>query len=736
MNTQHTVILSVLITLILTVTLGLTAGPAFWRVSTITEFLEGDVTNLSIDQYGRVALGQRTEVVYETTSPFLWTVIAGPAGELWTGSGNDGRVIKIAKDGTVSNYFDSDELEVHALAATPSGVLYVATSPNGHIYRVEPNGSARQWFNPETKYIWALAVDGVGNLFAGTGEKGAIYKITPNGEGELFYETDAAHILALTFDIQGNLLVGTETPGQVLRVDSSGQAFVALNSSYREIRALTVDESGNIYAVALNSGSSSAARPIAHAPSTNLQPSVSISTEITAFVSTSSSPDAEAEEITQPGGDGSRGAVYRITTDGVWDILWSSNDDSPYDVTLHPDGGLVVGTGNKGKIYRITGEPSKIILMTQAPAQQVTKFFRNAAGQAYFVTANPGKLLRISSERTSKGEYKSKVLDTKTASTWGTIRWAGSTPEGTSIQLFSRSGNTSIPNDTWSPWSKAYTAKSGEPIESPNARYLQWKGVLNGGLDTPTLTSVEAAYLPRNLRPVITSITVHPAGTAFLKTFSAGEPELAGLYNQKETASRTRAEVRKGPITQIKPLGRKTFRKGLRTFVWKAEDPNADRLQFDVLYRRENETTWQLLEQMLTDSIYTWQTTSVPDGSYLIKIAASDATTNPQIDALVGELESTAFSVDNSSPQINIGKLRQHGQLTILPFTVHDNHSPIQYVEYSFAANKWHHIYPIDGIPDSQVELFEISLNDGITADQITIRARDTMNNLTTIKGQ
>ena len=45
----------------------------------------------------------------------------------------------------------------------------------------------------------------------------------------------------------------------------------------------------------------------------------------------------------------------------------------------------------------------------------------------------------------------------------------------------------------------------------------------------PVLTSVTAAYLPRNLRPEISSITVHPAGTVFQRPFSTGELEIAGF---------------------------------------------------------------------------------------------------------------------------------------------------------------------------------------------------------------
>ena len=44
----------------------------------------------------------------------------------------------------------------------------------------------------------------------------------------------------------------------------------------------------------------------------------------------------------------------------------------------------------------------------------------------------------------------------------------------------------------------------------------------------PLLTSVTAAYLPRNTRPRVSSITIHPPGTVFQRQFPI-DPEIAGF---------------------------------------------------------------------------------------------------------------------------------------------------------------------------------------------------------------
>ena len=71
------------------------ALPTFWQVSTEAEFLQGEVENLSIDSYGRLTLGPATTTVYESSAPFLWTLVGAPDGSVFVGSGNEGQIYRI-----------------------------------------------------------------------------------------------------------------------------------------------------------------------------------------------------------------------------------------------------------------------------------------------------------------------------------------------------------------------------------------------------------------------------------------------------------------------------------------------------------------------------------------------------------------------------------------------------------------------------------------------------------------
>ena len=319
--------------------------PKFFQAETQTDFLRGDVENLSIDINGQLVLGPATELVYETAAPFLWSMLPASDGSLFVGTGNEGKVFRIDSEGRGSLFFDSAELEVHALAPAPNGGLYVATSPDGKIYKVDRAGAATTFFDPDDKYIWSLAVDANGNLFAGTGEKGVIYKITPDGKGAPFYKTNATHATALAFDKGGNLIVGTGSPGRVLKVDPDGKPFVLLDSPYQEDPRAAVRRQGRAVRRGAQRPHCVAARRHRRATAGGDQPApqdrapiatVSVSTEITAIaVVDTSSASAPAARDDQRG---VKGAVYRISPDGVWDELWESRDDSPYDLSFDQSG--------------------------------------------------------------------------------------------------------------------------------------------------------------------------------------------------------------------------------------------------------------------------------------------------------------------------------------------------------------------------------------------------------------
>ncbi len=720
------------------------AAPVFWRVSTQAEFLAGEVENLSVDPAGRLLLGPRSDLVHEAADPFAWS-LASSGGALWIGTGGSGRVVRVAPDGGAATVFEAAASAVQALAGGAEGRVYAATSPNGRVVSLAPDGSASDVFTPSEPYVWALAVAADGALLVGTGNPGRIYRVAPGGDASLLYDTRATHVLSLAVDRQGNVLAGTGSPGRVLRIDPQGKPFVLLAPDSDEVTALRVAPDGAVYAAAA-AGNRPAAppAPAATAPAAGREPvpTVSVTTEVTAVVTTAG-PTPVAAADAAPAAGAAAGAVYRIAPDGVWDVVWRSSEDTPYDIAVDGPDGVLIGTGGRGRVFRVSGSPPRTLLLTRASVQQVTSFASGPGGDLYYATANPARLYRLSAEPADEGRYLSDVRDAGTVATWGAIRWRSRTPGQSSVRLFTRSGNTPTPGETWSDWSEAYTDGGGTPIASPKARYLQWRASLRGGdapagsadtpsrgADAPALLSVTTAYLPRNLRPEVTVVTVHPPGVAFQETFGS-DPPLAGLDRG--------ARDGEGPggaaagNAQSPTLGRRVFRQGLRTFTWTARDGNEDRLRFDLGYRPEDAPDWQVLAEDVAGTIFTWDTSAVPDGTYEVRVEATDALSNPPGAALAGSLASMPFDIDNTPPAIALGDAREaEPGATLVTFTVRDTHSPVRRVEYAAGPGRWQVVHPVDGVPDSREERFEVTVPADLAAGLI-VRATDAMGNATTV---
>ena len=65
-----------------------------------------------------------------------------------------------------------------------------------------------------------------------------------------------------------------------------------------------------------------------------------------------------------------------------------------------------------------------------------------------------------------------------------------------------------------------------------------------------------------------------------------------------------------------------------------------------------------------------------------------------------------------------------------------DDQSAVQRVEYSLDADRWRPIHPKDGIADSRVEDFELTLDGDATDRAVILRAMDAMSNVATARAE
>jgi hypothetical protein len=685
-------------------------GPVFWRVNTRAEIERGDARGVSIADNGALTLAPALIEVFDTKQAYIWSAAADKAGAVYLGTGHEGRVFKVDPSGKGALLYKTSELDVMALAVDAQGNVFAGTAPDGKVYRIAPNGEAKVFFEPKTKYIWSLAFDGQGRLLVGTGDKGVIYRVNADGSGAPFVTTSQTNITALRVAASGAIIAGTDPGGLVLRISPEGKVFTLFDSSQREIRDLALGRNDEIYALALaesagtgatnTSPASASAAPQTPPSSSGEDGSVTITISDLQVVDTSSATPSPSSSA----GGQSKSAVYRLDANGASDTIWDSKESVAFALSADGDGRVLVGTGQKGRIYQAAaGE--KPALLAQTSEAQTSRLIRAGAGgnQLFAAASNLGKLFRLSNETAASGTYTSFVRDAQTSAAWGRISWVG---EG-AIELQTRSGNTGNPDSTWSDWSAPVSGSDGDAIKSPPARFIQWRATLKKATNSPSprLREVTVSYLPRNLAPKISSVNVLPAGVS-----------LQALPQQQPDGGADQAGIEPsilGAVAQIPP--RRVFQRGAISLQWQAEDKNGDTLEYSVYYRDASNSVgaagdFYPLKTGLRDNYYTVDPNALPDGRYVFKIVASDEASNPAAQSLTDEQETEPIELDNTPPAVVADAPRLSGPNVEIVFRAADATSIIRRAEYQVDGGPWKAVFPVDGIADSKREEFHVTV--------------------------
>lgn len=711
------------------------AGPSRWEVTSAEHWMAGRGEQVAVTRDGRLALGPAARVVHEAGAPALWTAVSGPDGTVYAGTGNEGQVLAMS-GGTTRVFWDSDELQVHALAWHGDALL-AATSPDGKVYRIARDGTATVFMDPDETYVWALAVDRQLQVYVATGGKGRVYRVPKTGGTPTkVFESAAANVTALHVTDAGDAFVGTDSPGRLYRVPAGGKPFALLDGPHTQVQAIRGGPDGTVWVLAVSPGATPAASPSA-TPAATATPTAQVSTEVTIVAigdaTTTVSAAPAAASTTTSAASGAKGAIYRVGADGLLDPYWDATGELPFDLLPTASGRLLVSADN-GVVYAVDGEPARTARLAQVPARQLTRIIPH--GQGYLLTAsNPGRILELASTPAASGHYTSEVKDAATGAAWGLLRWDGERPAGSALTFSTRSGNTSTPDDTWADWVPVRDDEGVSRIASPAARYLQWKVDVRGAavLDHVTLT-----YLPRNQRPRVTSLTLHPAGVVFQQPYGTQEPpDLAGFQSTTPAPARDQAIAAATPTTTAAAVGRRLFQKGFQTFQWEASDPDKDDLRYQVLVRRVGTEGWRSLARDLVGTVYTWDTSQLPDARYLVRVVATDARANPMASALSGEKEAGPVTVDNTPPVIRVregapGKgVAGTTAPTTLAFEVADGASTLDRVDVLLANGQWRAVFPDDGVMDGLRETFTVPFTD-LGDGPVVLRASDSLTNLAT----
>lgn len=617
-----------------------------WRQAARTDFNAGKFTSTSVAANGVLRLAPTLQRIASTTETYIWSLVADDQGTLYAGTGTSGKIIRIMPDGKQTVLASLPIVAVQSMVySARDKALYAGSGIKGNLYKVSLDGTYRLVAKLPEKYVLALITDEKGNLFVGVGGAGRVYRIpadrlasitTSSSMNEIpaidhlepFAKTASDHVLALTLDREGNLYVGTGNNGIVYKVTPDGKATVLFDAKENSITGLATDKQGAVYAVTGPRGILYRISPEGGA-TTLFDRSTSFYTGLKA------APD---------------GSLYATTVNAVFHFQPSALDpnqpsvvplDNPKDVdflslVVLPDGSLAAGTGNIGEVYGIGARWN-----TQSPAIGM-----------------------------HAGQFVSVVHDSKLYSRWGMARWEANTPAGSSIHLDTRTGNVAEPDATWSDWKPvSATSKSEGQIASPAARFIQYKIRLDStGEAQPSVREVAIGYLPRNQQPRVAFQS--PLGAErWAKTqtirWNATDPDndtltyelfysndsganWKALPTQAKTPVLTPPTPGPGPIQQ--PATGMSFEEYQKQ-VNQGNFPEPVKQSLLEGFRRRNAAGGASVATR--DTSKAWDTTSLPDGVYTLKVVASDSLSNPT-DPQTSTAISEPFVIVNALPKIGL----------------------------------------------------------------------------------
>jgi len=683
-------------------------SPKKWELQRWEQFLKGKFEGVSISYEGILSLAPREEGLPGPSEEFYLSMLRGNDENLYLGTGHGGNIYRIGQDGKAELHFHAPEMDVYCLVQDSRGHLYAGTSPNGKIYKITAPMKGEPFFDPQERYIWDLEFMDDGTLLAAVGESGGIYVISPQGEGRELLEANENHILCMQKTPDGEILAGSGGKGRLYRLAKDRTPAILFESPYEEIRTLALDGQGNIYAAA----GGKLERPAAKSPSTASPTGAAVVTTDVAITVTPSgaiASELETGEKAQPG------ALFRIGGDGVAKRIWESNEDLIYTLLWDDrDQRILFGTGKRGRIFA-ADQSEKVSLLLQKDSEQV---FALLAGDSriYALANNPANLSLIYPEQRSRGEYTSEVFDAGLLSSWGRVDWDAALPKGTMIQLQTRSGNSDRPSETWSNWSPPYQNSPGEQILNPNARYIQLKILFktDSGRTSPEVYKVSLFYLQTNVAPKISSFSLLPVNTVFLQPPIQDE-KIMGLNPGPAALSSSQ------DASSILMMSKKVERKGYQTVVWEADDANGDPLLYELSIKERAAERWRRLKSGLAEKIFAFETITLPDGEYILKLEAHDTPSNPLGRELKTDKTSRPFVIDNSLPAIRGFQADRQGARLSLEFAAQDDVSRIKEVMYLIRPDEWRPVFPQDGMCDSKVERFQFAVTLSQQSDDMVI---------------
>ena len=256
--------------------------------------------------------------------------------------------------------------------------------------------------------------------------------------------------------------------------------------------------------------------------------------------------------------------------------------------------------------------------------------------------------------------------------------------------------------------------------------------------ESPEISAVQLAYLPRNVAPEIREIEIEPenyratAASSFLERtmLPSGSPATLSLpaIGQKRNVVSAVSPESSGITLQ--------YAKGSITARWDAHDANDDPMTYKVELRGAGEREWRVLKDKVQEKQFSFDGSAFADGRYSLRVTASDAPGNTPQDALAASFESDPFVIDNTPPEITSGGVQSESGAVVVLFSARDTLSWISKAEYSVDGGDWTLVEPANKLSDSQSLNYILKLAGLGTSEKhaVAIRIFDDADNVAVVR--
>ncbi len=316
---------------------------------------------------------------------------------------------------------------------------------------------------------------------------------------------------------------------------------------------------------------------------------------------------------------------------------------------------------------------------------------------------------------------------------WGTVELQTADGAGVPFAIESRSGATATADSTWSPWSKV--EREDARVSSTPANYMQFRiHVREVKGEAPLLKNLHMSYQAAHQPPTVKFTDPAPglaiSGTKEVK-WDSGDPDADALdealfLSRDDGRSWTllaEAEPASPAATENKPATGET-----KTEVKPAAGETKPEAKPAPVPTKEAEKP----AAKITNKTYAWDTKSVPNGPYQLKIVSSDLYARPadpkSAEAVINVL------VNNTPPTVDVPD-HVTGIASVERLELKDALTPITSAAYRLDDHPWTALVPEDGIFGSKhlwVKLIipadKITLAPG--DHRLTVQAKDAAGNL------